>query len=86
MSAMRIETLWPAAVWLCAVQAMAAAAQAELLKQQEELEKKAAELERKEQVFQNRDAERGEIYTHRQPHNEILSQLLCLIIWRNGEI
>lgn len=40
-------------------QAMAAAAQTELLKQQEELEKKAAKLDRKEQNLQNREAARG---------------------------
>ncbi len=41
------------------MQAVAAAAQANLLKQQEELEKKAAELERREQELQSRGAPTG---------------------------
>lgn len=46
---------------LCALQAAAAAAQADLLKQQEELERKAAELDRREQQLQTRQASSGQV-------------------------
>lgn len=42
-------------------QAVAVAAQADLLKQQEELERKAAELDRREQQLQTRQASSGQV-------------------------